>query len=59
MLRVEEDIDEDEEVKKKRDKNKMMEMMVELDFAGEVSLKKMLTLPYEIDGGDELLALTP
>lgn len=47
--------------RRKRDveKQKMFDMLIDLDFSNEVSIKKLIELPYEIDDEDEELALNP
>lgn len=37
----------------------MFDTLVSLDFSSDVSVKKLIELPYEIDDEDEDLALNP
>mmetsp|Transcript_681 Transcript_681/g.735 ORF Transcript_681/g.735 Transcript_681/m.735 type:complete len:110 (+) Transcript_681:1641-1970(+) len=36
----------------------MFEMLVDMDLTGDVTVKKLLEIPYEVDGEDEDLNLT-
>ena len=55
---VEVDPEEEDRIKKLQEKQKMFEALVDLDFSGDVSVKNLLEMPYEVDGEDGNLQLT-
>lgn len=49
--------DEAEKMKKKKDKENMFKMLIDVDQTDQMSLKDLLKTPYEVEGEDSELVI--